>query len=130
MRQPKLATKVDKTIGQTIRRLRLLKRMTQEKLGDALGVGFQQIQKYENGINRVGSGRLYNIAEILDVPVMVLFAAGDTRKRSAAKGLRPSPYELLDDPTTLRMLDEFSKIGDTKTRHAVLAVIRCAARSK
>ena len=59
---------IDKQIGQRVRTQRLMIGMSQEKLGDALGVTFQQIQKYEKGTNRIGSGRLHQIASVLGVP--------------------------------------------------------------
>ena len=71
----KSATKIDKLVGRNIRVHRLAKDMTQEALGEKLGVTFQQVQKYEKGTNRVGSGRLYEIAEILEVPLKSFFAA-------------------------------------------------------
>jgi transcriptional regulator with XRE-family HTH domain len=61
----KSATSIDKQVGLNIRVHRLAKDMTQEDLGEKIGVTFQQVQKYEKGTNRVGSGRLYQIAEIL-----------------------------------------------------------------
>jgi transcriptional regulator with XRE-family HTH domain len=115
----KSATKYDKLIGEKIRGQRLKMGLTQEELGDKLGVTFQQVQKYEKGINRVGSGRLYEIAELLEIPVASFFE-GDTKPRT---GRNPSPFDLLADPTSMRMAREFSKIGDMKTRRAVLALV-------
>ena len=105
--------------AEKIRAQRLNKGLTQEELGTKLGVTFQQIQKYEKGINRVGSGRLYEIAEILEIPVTSFFEA-----QAKPKGVRKSsPFDLLADPTTLQMIREFSKIGDVRTRRAVLALV-------
>jgi transcriptional regulator with XRE-family HTH domain len=113
------ATKTDKIIGQNICVHRLSKGLTQEALGQRLGVTFQQVQKYEKGTNRVGSGRLYQIAEILEVPLTSFF--GGEEKPKASRG--SSPFDLLSDPLSLQMVVEFSKIGDLKTRRAVLAVV-------
>jgi transcriptional regulator with XRE-family HTH domain len=115
----KSATKTDKIVGQNIRVHRLSKGLTQEGLGQQLGVTFQQIQKYEKGTNRVGSGRLYQIAELLEVPVTSFFEG--EQKSKIFRG--SSPFDLLDDPLSLKMALEFSKIGDHKTRRAVLAVV-------
>src|SRR3984885_4568300 len=68
----KQAQKIDKVIGRNIRIHRLAKKMSQTELGNHLGVSFQQVQKYENGTNRVGSGRLYQIAAILGLHVSAL----------------------------------------------------------
>jgi transcriptional regulator with XRE-family HTH domain len=115
----KSATNVDKLVGQNIRVHRLAAGITQEELGKKLGVTFQQVQKYENGTNRVGSGRLYDIAEMLDVPVKLLFGGADKQKNLSVS----SPFDLLSDPLTLQMAKEFSKIGDKGMRRAVLAVL-------
>ena len=115
----KTVTKTDRLIGRNIRIHRLTKGLTQEALGEKLGVTFQQIQKYEKGGNRVGSGRLYRIAEILEVPVTVFFEGEDKVKTPRTS----SPFDYLSDPLTLRMAQEFSKLGDRKTRRAVLAVL-------
>jgi transcriptional regulator with XRE-family HTH domain len=115
----KTATDIDKLIGRNIRVHRLAAGMTQEDLGEKLGVAFQQVQKYEKGTNRVGSGRLYEIAEILDIPVTSLFGGADKQKQSRG----PSPFDLLSDALTLQMAQEFSKISDKDTRRAILAVI-------
>jgi len=69
----KSATKTDKFIGQNVRVHRLSKGWTQQQLGAKLGVTFQQLQKYESGTNRIGSGRLFQIAELFEVPVIELF---------------------------------------------------------
>lgn len=115
----KSASKTDKLVGRNIRVHRLVKGMTQEVLGEKLGVTFQQVQKYEKGTNRVGSGRLYQIASILDVPVTAFFEGGDppSTQRNA------SPFDLLADPVSLRMVQAFAEIGDIKTRRAVLALV-------
>src|SRR5262245_50637367 len=60
---------IDVHVGQRIRLRRTLLGMSQEKLGEAIGLTFQQVQKYESGANRVGSSRLFNLARVLDVPV-------------------------------------------------------------
>ena len=114
----KATTKSDKLIGQIIRVQRLAKGLTQTQLGAELGVTFQQIQKYENGTNRVGSGRLYQIAEFLEVPVTVFFEG-----EKAARTGHSSPFALLDDPMALQVLKEFSKIRDKGTRRSVLALV-------
>lgn len=115
----KTVTRTDKLIGRNVRIHRLAKGLTQEALGEKLGVTFQQIQKYEKGGNRVGSGRLYRIAEVLEVPVTTFFD-GEAKVKVART---PSPFDYLSDLLTLRMAREFSKLGDRKTRRAVLAVL-------
>src|SRR5256885_13574519 len=73
----KSTTPHDVEIGQRIRARRMAKGMSQTELGNLLGVTFQQVQKYEKGVNRVGAGRLVRISEALDVPVSFFFGATD-----------------------------------------------------
>ena len=122
----KSATKADKLIGVKIRAQRLKIGLSQEELGTKLGVTFQQIQKYEKGVNRVGSGRLYEIAELLEVPVASFFE-GDAKSKHAKN---TSPFDLLADPTSMQMAQEFSKIADVKMRRAILALVERLAERK
>src|SRR5579862_3410669 len=64
---------VDVHVGSRVRLRRTLLGMSQEKLGDAIGLTFQQVQKYERGANRIGASRLYDLARVLDVPVSYFF---------------------------------------------------------
>ena len=64
---------VDKYVGSRVRMRRIMLGMSQEKLGDALGLTFQQVQKYENGVNRVSGGRLWQLAKLFKVPVNYFF---------------------------------------------------------
>ena len=120
----KSATKTDKLVGRNIRVHRLTAGLTQEELGTKLGVTFQQIQKYEKGTNRVGSGRLYQIADLLELPVTSFFEGGAEQTASR----KSSPFELLADATTLAMAREFAKIADVKIRRAILAVVETLVR--
>jgi transcriptional regulator with XRE-family HTH domain len=115
----KSATKTDKRVGNNIRARRLEMGMTQEQLGKKLGVTFQQIQKYEIGTNRIGSGRLFQIAEFLKAPLASFYGGEEKQIKSRAT----STFDLLSDPLTLQMAQEFSKIGDRKTCRAVLAIV-------
>jgi transcriptional regulator with XRE-family HTH domain len=74
----KSATAIDKHVGGRMRMRRLLLSMSQTKLGDALGLTFQQVQKYEKGTNRIGASRLMHIATILQVPVQFFFEGAPT----------------------------------------------------
>ena len=64
---------VDVHVGQRVRLRRTLLGMSQEKLGEAIGLTFQQVQKYERGANRIGSSRLYDLSRVLDVPISYFF---------------------------------------------------------
>src|SRR6185312_2919497 len=77
-RASKSATATDSHVGMRVRLRRLTVRMSQEALGEAIGVTFQQIQKYERGTNRIGASRLHNIARVLTVPVSFFFEGAPT----------------------------------------------------
>ena len=116
----KRAGPLDAVVGRTIRALRLSKGISQGALGRRLGVSFQQIQKYENGTNRVGAGRLAQIAVGLDVPMEALLQGVKTIKRKA----RPDddPLALLSSSQAMRLARAFSKIADGRIRIALVGL--------
>src|ERR1700755_2442997 len=85
----KQANPVDTQVGNRVRIRRMLIGMSQEKLGDLLGLTFQQVQKYEKGVNRIGAGRLYEIARILGVPIDFFYegVAGSSEGVSESEGV-------------------------------------------
>ena len=88
---------VDKYVGSRVRMRRIMLGMSQEKLGEALGLTFQQVQKYEKGTNRVGASRLQQISEILQVPVSFLFDGGPSgmsMARASAKAPRRPMFRI------------------------------------
>jgi transcriptional regulator with XRE-family HTH domain len=123
--QQKRAQKIDKVIGRNIRIHRLAKKMSQTELGKQLGVSFQQVQKYENGTNRVGSGRLYQIAAILGLHVSTFFKGGEAREGTSESGL----LDLLAEPQSVRLMRAFSKITDTAVRRSLVQLAEKFAKS-
>ena len=115
---------VDIHVGARVRLRRTLLGMSQEKLGEAIGLTFQQVQKYERGANRIGSSRLYDLSRVLDVPVAFFFddmpdtvaASSPAQRRGMAE--EPVSYEL--DPMakreTLELVRAYYKIGDPTVR--------------
>jgi transcriptional regulator with XRE-family HTH domain len=85
---------IDVLVGSRIRRFRKGRKMSQAQLGEKLGVTFQQVQKYENGKNRVGASRLRMISTALDVPVGQFFTDGAGTSRTSAKPLAFDPQAL------------------------------------
>ena len=73
MSDSKLPSRIDRLIGQRLRWRRKELRLTQEQLGETLGLTFQQVQKYEKGVNRISAGRLYEISSVLDIPVLYFY---------------------------------------------------------
>jgi transcriptional regulator with XRE-family HTH domain len=116
----KRAGPIDAIVGRTIRALRLSKGMSQGTLGRRLGVSFQQIQKYENGTNRVGAGRLAQIAMALDVPMEALLQGVQAIKRRSRPG--DDPLALLSSGQAMRLARAFSKIGDGRIRIALVSL--------
>ena len=80
------ADRVDIEVGRRVRTFRLEKGLSQEQLGDQLGLTFQQVQEYEKGINRIGAGRLQHIANILEISVGNFFDLPQTRRNCASRG--------------------------------------------
>ncbi|MGX1336661.1 transcriptional regulator with XRE-family HTH domain [Bradyrhizobium japonicum] len=99
------AGKPDIELGKRIRLRRVEMKISQAELGEKLGVSFQQVQKYEKGVNRVGAARLQQIATALDVPV-TFFYDGDNKAREVESLL------FLDSAFSLRLLRAYSKIKD------------------
>jgi transcriptional regulator with XRE-family HTH domain len=124
---------VDKYVGSRVRMRRIMLGMSQEKLGEALGLTFQQIQKYEKGTNRVGASRIKQISEILQVPVSFLFDGGPTGIVNA-EGLNEetSPSYISDFLATsegLALTRAFTRIGDAKLRRSIVDLVeQIAAR--
>jgi transcriptional regulator with XRE-family HTH domain len=116
-----------------VRMRRIMLGMSQEKLGEALDLTFQQIQKYEKGTNRIGASRLQQIADILQVPVSFLFEGGPTAN-AANEGAAesPSPAYVSDFLATsegLALTRAFTRISDAKLRRSIVDMVeRIAAR--
>jgi len=119
---------IDKHVGSRVRMRRMMVGMSQEKLGDALGLTFQQIQKYEKGTNRIGASRLQQISHILQVPVAFFFEGapnlpGDTTE--AINGA-PSPAYVSDFLATadgLALTKSFTRIKDAKLRRRIVELV-------
>src|SRR3982074_3214986 len=99
----KQAQQIDKIIGRNIRIHRLAKKMSQTQLGEKLGVSFQQVQKYANGTNRVGSGRLFQIAAILGLHVSTFFKGGAV----PPAGTNTALPDLATEPQSVRLIRAF-----------------------
>jgi transcriptional regulator with XRE-family HTH domain len=117
---------LDIKVGSKVRALRLERQMSQEKLGDALGLTFQQVQKYEKGTNRISAGRLQRIAAILEVPVSVFFADANPPAGGAE-----SLFDLVDTGSALRLLRAYSRIPSPALKLALTTLAEeIAGRSR
>jgi transcriptional regulator with XRE-family HTH domain len=112
---------IDLLVGSRIRRFRKGRRMSQAQLGKKLGVTFQQVQKYENGKNRVGASRLQMISTALDVPVGQFFADDAGTSRTSAK-------PLAFDPQALRFAEAFVRLSDRELRNSIIDMVEAMAR--
>lgn len=121
--KPKRATEVDHTVGNRIALLRSASGMSQTMLAHALGISFQQVQKYETGKNRIGAGRLRAIADRLGVPVAVFFAE-DLDTGDEAFGA----LSALQESGALALLQAYEAIPDEETRREVVTLVKAAAR--
>jgi transcriptional regulator with XRE-family HTH domain len=124
---------VDKYVGSRVRMRRIMLGMSQEKLGEALGLTFQQVQKYEKGTNRVGASRLAQISEILQVPVSFLFEGGPgAMPNTEGFGEAASPTYVSDFLATsegLSLTRAFTRITDAKLRRSIVDMVeQIAAR--
>jgi transcriptional regulator with XRE-family HTH domain len=117
---PRSAGKPDEELGKRIRLRRIEQKISQSELGDKLGVSFQQVQKYEKGVNRVGAHRLTQIASALDVPV-TYFYEGDGKQREVESLL------FLDSSFSLRLLRAYSKIKDQGVQRHFVTLMESVA---
>ncbi len=119
---------IDKYVGSRVRMRRMMLSMSQEKLGDALGLTFQQVQKYEKGTNRIGASRLQQISNILQVPVSFFFeGAPDISVTSHKEGDAPSPAYVADFLATsdgLALTKAFMRIKDAKLRRSIVDLVQ------
>ena len=120
---------IDKHVGSRVRMRRMMLSMSQEKLGDALGLTFQQVQKYEKGTNRIGASRLQQISHILQVPVAFFFEGAPTLAGQSTDGMReaPSPAYVSDFLATsegLALTKAFMRIKEPKLRRRVVDLVK------
>jgi len=117
----------DKHVGSRVRMRRMMLNMSQEKLGEALGLTFQQVQKYEKGTNRIGASRLQQISSILQVPVAFFFE-GAPSAGEVVPGMSeaPSPAYVSDFLATsdgLALTKSFMRIKDPKLRRRIVDLV-------
>jgi transcriptional regulator with XRE-family HTH domain len=123
---------IDIHVGSRIRLRRTMIGMSQEKLGESLGITFQQIQKYEKGTNRVGASRLQNISSILNVPVSFFFEDAPGHDGEPARGLSEAPgpgyvVDFLSSSEGLQLNRAFVRIEDPKVRRKLIELAKALA---
>ena len=129
---------IDIHVGRRVRMRRTLLGMSQGKLGDAIGLTFQQVQKYERGANRVSSSRLYDLANVLGVPVSYFFdemsASTSARSPGRLRGMaEQKPLAFEPDPMakreTLELVRAYYRITDARVRKSIYELARSLAKA-
>jgi transcriptional regulator with XRE-family HTH domain len=124
------ANDIDVQVGARVKLRRKLLGLTQGALASALGVTFQQIQKYENGSNRIGASRLFDLAKVLQVDAAFLFAqSGDGTSDNLPRDLRETDEitSFLETKEGLEINRAFATIKDPKTRRSIVALMNAIA---
>lgn len=129
----KAPNQIDVHVGARVRMRRMLLSMSQGKLAAALGLTFQQVQKYEKGNNRIGASRLQQIAGILDVPVSFFFENAPGAFLAAGAGQTAADQQAMTIQAALSTSDglalakAFSRIRDGKLRRSIVDLVKCIA---
>ena len=131
MANKKQPNPVDIHVGSRVRLRRMMLGMSQEKLGEQLGITFQQIQKYEKGTNRIGASRLQHISTVLSVPVSFFFedAPGTPGAAAGMAEARPASYmtDFLSSSEGIQLNKAFVRIKDSKLRRRIIDLVRAIA---
>lgn len=132
-RPPGVPDPVDIHVGSRVRLRRTLLGLSQEKLGEAIGLTFQQVQKYERGANRIGASRMYDLSRVLSVPVSYFYEdmADDVKNREIGAGVSPG-QEPEKDPLsrreTLELVRAYYKIGRPSVRKRIFELVKSVAK--
>ncbi len=116
---------------------RTLLGLSQEKLGEAVGITFQQLQKYERGANRISASRLYHLSQVLDVPIGYFFEEMPALEEPAAEGAamvqvpdEPDEFESMARRETLELVRAYYRIGDAQVRRRAFELIKVLGGEK
>jgi transcriptional regulator with XRE-family HTH domain len=127
------ANPIDVHVGGRVRLRRMLLGMSQEKLGEHLGLTFQQIQKYEKGINRIGASRLFDLSQVLAVPVQFFYEELAVRGADGGFAERPAESyaaEFLGSREGLELNKAFARVTDARVRRSIVDLVRAFAGEK
>lgn len=124
MNDERSANAIDRKIGQRVRTRRLEIGMSQEKLAELLGVTFQQVQKYEKGVNRIAASRLHDISSALDMPVARFFEGLTGRATGVAESQQDYVDDVLATPEGAQLMQLFAAIKSVKVRRRVIELVK------
>jgi|HubBroStandDraft_4_1064222.scaffolds.fasta_scaffold500988_1 transcriptional regulator with XRE-family HTH domain len=126
----KTPNSIDRHVGSRLRMRRVLMGMSQEKLGDQLGVTFQQVQKYEKGMNRIGASRLQHASRALEVPVEFFFRDAPQFEQGSSENSAGSSNfvaDFLSSNEGIELNQAFARIRDRKLRRRIVELVRAVA---
>lgn len=134
-RNARRANTMDTHVGSRVRLRRMLLGMSQEKLGEHLGLTFQQVQKYEKGINRIGASRLYELAQVLGVPVQFFYDDAPAQAQAgmalvsgfAEPASETYSVDFLGSREGLELNKAFARITDPRVRRSIVDLVRSIA---
>ncbi len=120
---------IDIYVGGRVRLRRLMIGMSQEKLGENVGLTFQQIQKYEKGVNRIGASRLYQLSQVLNVPIQFFFQDAPIQGTGSSPTARESEqdsviYDFLNSREGLELNRAYVRISDARVRRSIVDLMR------
>lgn len=130
---PRAANPVDVHVGARVRIRRQVMKMSQERLGDQLGVTFQQVQKYERGSNRIGASRLWRLAQVLEVPISYFFEGLNEDIESgefAENEQMPLVYDFINSTDGVALAKAVTQIENKAVRRQILELARSLAKDK
>lgn len=116
-------------VGSRIRLRRVMLGLSQEKLGDGLGITFQQVQKYEKGTNRVGASRLQHISELLDVHISYFFEGTPDTTEDRALAVPSLLSQFINSKEGISLAKAFSGIEDSRVRRRILELVQSLSTS-
>ena len=123
---------IDKHVGSRVRTRRTLLGLNQTQLGDACGITFQQLQKYESGTNRIGASRLYQLSQILDVSVSYFYEdlpgeLGLSTQRKTRRASDDADIDMMRKRETLQLVRAYYRIDNAQVRHRLRDLVRAVA---
>ena len=124
---------VDQHVGSRVKLRRMILGMSQDSLGKSLGLTFQQIQKYEKGVNRIGASRLFELSELLEVPIQFFYddyGAGAPAQGFAEGDAAEAFMELVNSPEGVQLCRHFAEIKDPKVRKRVLELVKSISETE
>ena len=124
---------VDTHVGSRVKLRRMILGMSQDALGKSLGLTFQQVQKYEKGVNRIGASRLFELSDLLEVPIQYFYDGyGDADQANgfAEPDVAEAFMELVNSPDGVHLCRYFAEIKDTQVKKRVLDLVKSIAETE